>query len=322
MPRRYARAIGRRALAVAAATALGLIPAGAASAATEPLVTIRDPAAGAVISRAASQILGVSGAARYATPEPTERTYYVGKRCDGTECWLSTAPTHSTTGGWLEQITPLNELSEDPVAVDFVPKFPGDRKTFTLDSSRPLTGVVTIASGTLGLNLEIGFGLTEVDVTVTAEAVGGEMYTLGSTTVEYMAISTPGDSIHREPWSVDLLAALDKRDFTGEVTLTLVVRGYNVLHGYTVSDDTNLTVPTYSASFDRRVEVAVDGSWFSADGITLADDHETWTGTITTPAVGTHTLRARAVQGWHWDSNANFVPLTSPVATRTFTVTD
>lgn len=163
--------------------------------------------------------------------------------------------------------------------------------------------------------------MTEIDITVTAESAGEVAWTtLGSTTVSYLA--APALDNHEVSWSVELPAESDKKDFTGNLTLTLVVRGYNVLHGFTVPDDTHLIVPIYTASFDRRVEVAVDDGPFSSGAVTLFDDHTAWISAIPAPDVGGHTIKARAVQGWRTTHNGGTAPRTSPIATRTITIID
>lgn len=304
---RAAAALAASVLVMVAAT----VPAGAVSG---PLVSISEPDGQTSISQAASPTLHANGAVRLDTPLPTEGTFYLRrKNCFASEARLST--TRGDEGpdcAWEGSITPLNEVYDPPQHTDHPAT---DGVPFTLDSSRPLEGVVTHTGYQPIKDVDVtlpGFGLTTIEISVFGTELGATVEdptTLGNTTVSYVA--TPPQATYSVPWSIDLPTELDRADFVS-FTLRLVVRGYNALHGFTVPNDTNVTVPIYSASFERRVEVAVDDGPFNSDGVNLSDNFTTWSTTIDTPAVGTHTLRARAVQGW----------LTSRNSTRSITVVE
>lgn len=281
-------------------------------------VTITKPGTGAVIARGTAATLHVAGRARFEAPAKSSRVYYAGAHYYPGR--LTLRPNHEPVGGQeVASVTPLNEVSADRTPSEYR-TYALDRRPFTLDTSRPLSGVVTHRSYSAvpGESVHVGAGLTTIDVTVRAEKIGGGSATLGSATVSYAALPTHAD--HQVPWSVRIPRALERKDFTGNVTMTLVVRGYNVLHGWTVPDATKFTVPIYTASFARKVQVSLDHGAFTGSRVKLSGDRSRWAATIPMPQGGRHTLRARAVQGWRTDTSGFTVPRTSPVFTRTFTV--
>lgn len=314
-------------IAVAVTTSATSATAAKAEAGTRLSVAIAEPVENTVFDRGVAAVFEAAGAVEFDTPVPDERTYYAGQVDDPGN--LRPKPTgESGRRAWQGSFTPFNELSDEPEQTVFATTVM-DRVPFTLDASRPLSGVVTHVglvdwrgSAVEGTGAGSGVGWTEIDISVSAEDLDGAWRTLGSTSVSYIA--TPARNTYQESWSIELPAELDKADFGGKITLTLVVRGYNAGHGFTVPDDTNFTVPIYSTSFDRRVEIAVDDGSFSDENVTVSNDRTMWTATIPTPGVGTHTVKVRAAQGWESREAFNgwvSARRTSPTATRTITVT-
>lgn len=325
---RLVRLLGAALLAAATASLwLGPAPAFAAES-PPPGITIDIPADQEVISRGATPTLVVGGTTAFATAQPDERTFYVASTCD-----VKYLSVHKGPGGlacaWQGSITPLGELAGWRTTNVYPTFDTAEGVPFTLDASRPLAGVVTVGSLYCDGPQACGLGVTTIDVTVSADVwdrSGGTLYrtehVLGQAKIEYIA--TPLQRVYRNPWQIDVPDELDKKDVS-KLILELDVHGYNVLHGFTFPNDTYLTVPIYTASFERRVEVALDASPFTDEGITLGENGTTWTTMIQTPAVGDHTIRARAVQGLRWSRTAEgwgMAPRGSPVVARTFTVVE
>lgn len=298
-----------------AAAGLMLLLAGSAYAAeSSPGVSIDTPVEGATVSRSATSLLDASGTMQFAAPEQSEQRFYARYDCGDTaaEPELSVMDDGSSVGcAPLVSITPAAELGLLPTSYDFEAV---DGVPFTLDATRPLTGVVTTAGYCCGLGSPaVGAGAVTVDISATAmmrqSPTGSSTRELGTTTITYTA--TPLQEEYDHAWQIDLPGELDQRDVEG-LTLTVDVHGVNVLHGYIVSNSTFLTVPTYTASFDRTVEVALNDGAFTAHDVTLSGDRTTWDAAVPMPALGQHTLRVRATQGHD----------TSTVETRGFTVID
>lgn len=301
----------RGVVAVLAAGAVIAVGPGAAAAPAAPTVSMTTPEEGAVISRGASPMLEVAGTVAFETPVPQERIYYVRRSGCQDDQRLSVV-----RGGAEETAcsTPVTEPEPPP------PSLVGGHQSFTiyeavdgvpltLDASRPLTGVVTQTHGLDVNGQRTGAGPTDIGITVFAGDVVGIRHNLGRTSVAWLALPTEPHT--QLSWSIDPPTGLDKKDF---VSLEMHVNAFdqNPWRTYTVPNETNLTVPIYSASFDRRVQVSLDGGPFSAAPVTLAADLTGWTASVPTPEVGGHTVAARALQGNQ----------TSATVPRTFTVID
>lgn len=120
------------------------------------------------------------------------------------------------------------------------------------------------------------------------------MRTLCTATSSY--VSAVGTATHELQCFQDEVAAWDKKDFSS-LTLTVKVSGNNVLAGYVQPNESYVQLVAYTASFDRRIEVALDDGPFSSTSVGLSDDLTAWTATLPTPDVGSHVIKARAVQG-------------------------
>lgn len=301
----------RGVVAVLAAGAVIAAGPGAAAAPAAPTVSMTTPEEGAVISRGASPMLEVAGTVAFETPTPQERIYYVRRSGCQDDQRLSVI-----RGGADETAcsTPVTEPEPPPGSVvgghrSFTVYEAVDGVPLTLDASRPLTGVVTQTHGLDVNGQRVGAGPTDIFITVFAQDVSDSTRNLGSTSVAWLALPTEPHT--QLPWSIDPPTGLDKTDFASlEVHITF--DDQNPWRTYTVPNETSLTVPIYSASFDRRVQLSLDGGPFSAAPVTLAADLTGWTASVPTPEVGGHTVAARAVQG-------NQASATVP---RAFTVID
>lgn len=250
-----------------------------------PTVTITSPTSGASFSRSASPRIDVAGAVSFDAPEPSERTFYMRRTSCTTDQRLTTDQgTETSSCAETVSLTPVAEEQAAGTTYDAEDGVP-----LTLDASRPITGVVSVVSYIGQSGAGAGAGLTTIDISLT-----GGSQPLGSTTVSYTA--TPAQYRHDTQWSIQPPANLDKKDLSS-LQLMIKVRGRNAMHGFVRPNSTKFTIPIYTESFSRKVEVAVDNGAFSATGITVSLDLGTYTGSVVTPAVGAHTIKARAVQG-------------------------
>jgi hypothetical protein len=284
-----------------AATLAVVVMAGAAVAA--PTVSITSPANGTTVSRSQTPTLALAGAVNFDTPASVDAKYYLRQNVcsNATTDVRSLAPTFSNADaascGYNGNITPLNEVVQ---IVDGVPGLVLDYSLqdqflpVTLDATKPITGNLRLASFNAN-GVGVGVGVTTVDVTVRGTVNGSEQ-TVGSASVSYQHL--PGTVNKDLAFSITPGAALDKKDLT-TLTLDVYIHGVNLAHGWLFFRGlSHVTVPSYTASFDRKVQVAVDNGSFSSAGVTLGADLTTWGGSIATPSAGfTHAIKARAVQG-------------------------
>lgn len=278
-------------------------------------VAIDTPSEGTVVDRRATPTIDVSGSAQFVTPVTAERRFYVRGGCDGDPAPPRLSAVRGDDAGacmTYASVTPAADVARAlgvPTSVQFSTV---DGVPIALDSDRPLTGMLAMASFCCEPGMPgVGAGQTTVDIIVTGRIRNEEnvskQHFLGQTSVTYTA--TPMETFYRNEWSIELPKRYDRKD-VWDVTLTLDVHGVNAMHGFVVSNLTHLTAPIYDASFSKRVDIAIDGNWFRSEPVTMSHDRTTWTATIPTPAVGYRTIRARAVQGGE----------ISPIAERTITV--
>jgi len=274
-------------------TVLAVVGLFAAHVQAAPTVTITSPADGDTISRGANPTFTMAGDVSFDTPTPTSQKYFVRRATCSTaasdQMRLSIVQGTDSGGcGTLGSITPLNEIGSTvgvvAPAVDIYPAVDG--LPLTLDASRPVTGQITLSSFQPGV--EAGGGTVTIDITLT-----GDSATIGTTSVSYTVLPTQPPVA--STFSIQPPASLDKRDF-GAITLSVRVRGVHAAHGYfSYNGASFVTLPTYSASFDRRVQTQVNsGPWVNA---TVGAELDDWSATVNTPGVGSHFIRARAVQG-------------------------
>jgi hypothetical protein len=191
--------------------------------------------------RRALQMALAAGMALSLVPGPasaveSERTFYVRRTSCSADQRLSVDRGNETAGcAFVVSLTPVAE--ETAPSLDYLAE---DGTPFTLDASRPIKGVVShvsyLQAGTAG----VGAGLTTIDVTVGAAGASGAEEVLGTTTVSYTA--TPAQYRHDVPFQIQPPAGLNGMEVTG-FRLNLLVRGRNLLHGFTRPNDTNVTVP-------------------------------------------------------------------------------
>ena len=291
----------------------------ATTAGAAPTITITSPDAGTTISRATSPKINLAGEASFDTPMPIEQQFFLrhGPCTNATtdERSLRTSWSNSDVQscGYTGTVTPINELVYQVDGPEYAlsEAYPVEdaRLPITLDATKPISGVLDVASDGFN-NVRIGLGLSTIDFTLRG-TVDGTLQTIGTATATYQELPGPGPLHKQVAWSITPPASLDKKDLT---TLEFVysIHGVNIQHGWVYFRGlSHLTIPMYTASFNRKVEVAVDSAAFSATPVTLSADRTTWTASINTPAVGTRTIKARAVQGG----------AISAVAQRTVTVT-
>lgn len=284
---------------VLAATMAALLLAGAAIAAV-PTVSITSPANGTTVSRSATPTLALAGGVSFDTPAPTSTRFFLRRAaCGGTaDPGMRLSITNGTDGGtgcgYIGGWNALGTADEEGFAMDFPA---ADGLPFTLDASRPLTARISMDSyrGIVGNPVAIAAGTANLKITVTGSTASGSV-ALGTQTLTKQVLPTTG--LQTYDFSIPMPASQDKKDFTS-LNLHMTMTGPGVGHGYVNhSGASYMDMPTYSASFDRRVQVAVDTGSFSSTGITVAPDFSTWTGSITTPSAGfAHAIKARAIQG-------------------------
>lgn len=280
------------------ALALSLV---ATTAGAAPTVTITTPADGSTVSKSASPTLTVTGDVAFDTPEASELQFFV-RRTGCTDDKRLSVEQGAETSGCAEanSHTPANEITRTPTLFNAADGLP-----FTLDASRSVQGVVTLTS--FQQPVYAGGGQVIVDISLSGSS-GGTAIDLGSTSVNYIAI--PSQPPVSTPWTISPPTSADKKDFTS-FTLSLTIRGIHITHGYVRPNGTNLTLPTYSASFTRAVQTAVDNASFTSTGVTVSPDFTSYSANLNTPAIGAHTIKVRAVQGGS----------TSAVVTSAITVT-
>ena len=284
----------------------GLLAAGAAvalmagSAVAAPAVSITSPADGSTVSRSQNPSLALAGAVSFDTPEAdTSRFFLRRSACGGTvDQGMRLSRTSGTDGGTgCGYIGGWNLLgtADEP---SFVMDFPAaDGVPFTLDSSRQLTARISMDSyrGIVGNPVAITAGSATLRLTVSGDTATGSQ-TLGTQSITKQVLPTTGLQLY--DFAITLPAGADKKDFTG-LNVNLSMTGPGVGHGYVNHSGASfMDVPTYTASFDRKVQVRVNNASFSSTGISVAGDLASWSGAIPTPVAGfTYAIQARAVQG-------------------------
>lgn len=303
------------------AAVLLLLPGVASSA---PSVSIDTPREGEVVP--VSESLDLEGTVTFEEPQPTTTRYYLRlQSCEisqnnpfgvpqGKGITLANPQTDTTAAcinnGPIYRLTPANEVLKQQDAYGVT-----DGSGFTFDASRPATGQLTVSSYPVGPTWA-GAGLTTIDIALQGQKIGENAEDFGTATVSYTA--NPMDGPKVLPFTITPNQTWNKKDMYGlgggpppRFHLRITIRGANAMHGFLVYNGASyITLPTWSASFDRRVEVSVDGSPFSTSGVVLGSGLSSWTATLPMPAPGPHTVQVRALQGRS---------VSEPVA-RTFTV--
>jgi hypothetical protein len=270
--------------------AVGTVVLLAASAATAaPELTITSPTSGAAVSRTATPTLSVAGTTLFDEPEPSLRKFYLRRsQCasgnDDARLDIKKGSGEQTGCAYLAQ--PANQVLHDTGQGALSTTYPADGGVpFTLDATKPIKGELQVSGG---------IGQAVMVITLTGSA-NGEAVEFGQVVDERILTTT---STVKVEWQMQPNAALDKAD-VADLALDIVVRGYAPNYGAIRHNGLSFfTVPTYTASFNQSVEYAIDSPTFAAKKVaTLAADRRTWSAAVPTPAIGTHTLYARAVQG-------------------------
>jgi hypothetical protein len=274
------------------------------AAASGPSVTITSPKNGTTYSAKKTPNLTVAGTVAFASASPTSTKFYLRRDGCGTSAdnpHLSvTSGTDAGEGcGFVGGSGFLSEASKTLFSVDY-PSIDG--MPLVLDSSRDLTG-------TLDLQNDVA-GTGQVTLDSTAEAlVNGEGIIVGTDTETVLV--TPAQSDYPVTFHITPTAALDKKSLSG-IDLNVYLHGAYADSGYIGNSGKSwLTVPGFSASPDRAVQVSIDDATFANPiAATLNSAATSYTTSVKTPAIGKHTVYVQATQGFD----------TSAVASSTFTV--
>lgn len=178
-------------------------------------------------------------------PVPVDVTFYLNGGCRQDEAFVlntTNAPAPDSGcgfvfyGAWGEA---MGATPTEAVAAQGVP--------LTLDSSKHLTGVITVSSFTLNeLGPDVmGIGQTTLNATLTATS-GGEEIVVGEISETY--IVTPAQQDYALEFDVELDPALNLK-VLDSLTLSLINEGNSVFHGYYRGDgSTTLTLGSFSTS--------------------------------------------------------------------------
>jgi hypothetical protein len=299
----------RKATWVAAASAAATLAAGAATAAG-PNVTITSPSSGQKVSAHRNTYIAVAGTASFATPATQTTRFYL--RRDG--CGSANDNPHlsvanGTDGGdgcglVLSSFVGAGGTVDQGAFVDYPST---DGMPLTLDASRAVTGTIDLES--FGITDPAAAGAGVLTLRVDLEALDqGNGVPVGSDTET--VVVTPTQTDYPVVFTIPPNGALDRADLSG-LDLRVHVEGPYAFSGFVGNSGKSwLDAPAWSASFDESVQVSLDDASF-ASPVPARIDGTTWSVALPTPALGPHTVYARAAQGF--DSGT--------AATRTFTVT-
>jgi hypothetical protein len=278
--------------------------AGAVSAAGTPSVTITSPKTGSTFSAQRTPTLTVAGAAAFTVPAQTSTTFYLRRDGCGTpndNPHLSV--TSGTDGGEGCGFVGGNGLVAGVSPGLFSVDYPStDGMPLILDTSRSVDGVHDLQNDVAGT------GQVTLDFTLEA-LVGGDGIVVG--TVSETVLVTPAQSDYPVEFHITPTAALEQASLSG-IDLNVYIHGAYSDSGYIGNSGKSwLTVPGWSASPDRTVEVSVDDPAFGSPvAATLNGSANGYSTSVPMPAVGRHTVYARATQGYD----------VSAVASSAFTV--
>jgi hypothetical protein len=283
--------------------------AGAALAAGGPSITITSPSAGQKVSARHNPYTAIAGAASFATPAAETTRFYL--RRDG--CGTSSDNPHLsvTSGadggdgcGLVLTIVGVGGTADQGAFVDYPST---DGMPLTLDASQPVTGTIDLQS--FGITDPLAAGIGMVTVSVSLEALyQGSGVSVGSDSESVLI--TPTQTEYPVAFTIHPNGALDRADLSG-LDLRVHVEGPYAFSGFIGNSGKSFTdVPAWSASFGQSVAVSVDDPTF-ANAVPARLAGTTWSVAVPTPAVGSHTVYARATQGFD----------TGTSASRSFTVT-
>ncbi len=278
--------------------------AGAVSAASTPSVTISSPKAGTSYSAKRTSTLTVSGSAAFATTTRQNATFYLrrdgcGTTNDNPRLSISSGTDGGEGCGFVGGNGFVSTVSPGLFSVNF-PSVDG--MPLILDTSKTIDGVLDLQNDVAGT------GQVTLDFTIEA-LVNGEGVVVGTDSENVLV--TPAQSDYPVAFHVTPTAALEQASLSG-IDLNVYMHGAYTDSGYIgLSGKSWLTVPSYSASPDRAVQVSLDDPGFANPvAATLNGSATAYSTTLQMPATGTHTVYARATQGYD----------VSGVASSTFTV--
>ena len=265
-----------------------LLLAGSANAA--PTTTITSPADGASVSRSENPSLDLAGSVAFDTPLATSRDVFLRYSGDASTCGQRyISDVDGADGGNGCSVVASPPIVPQQVEGTFASNY-GDTGEIayplTIDASRNITGTIAVASVTpnaLSFDVRVTLGSQTLTETVTPPPYVGSWII---------------DAPIEVPVNIDVPAALDKVDVSA-ISVSIVWKQWvNVGASTWIEHDAPasfLRLPTYSASFDRKVEARVgSGAWTAA---TLNGDLTGWTASAATPAIGSYFVQARAIQG-------------------------
>ena len=275
---------------------------GVALAASGPTTTITSPTAGQKVSARHTAYLAIAGTASFATPAAETTRFYLRRDGCGT---ANDNPHLSVTSGTdggdgcgliLDSVVGLGGDVDKGAFVDFPAS---DGMPLALDVSRSVTGTIDI-TGTAA-------GAVEVDVSLEG-LIGGQGVPVGSTTTTTVLDPTVSDN--PVAFTIQPDASLAGADLQG-LDLRVHIHGPALDAGFIgLSGKSSVDMPSFAASVNRSVDVSIDDPTF-ATAVPGRLSGTTWSVAVPTPAVGTHTVYARATQGFD----------TGATTTRSFTVT-
>lgn len=299
----------RRRITAAALLASAAVLVSGAAVAAAPGTTITSPSAGQRISARHNAYVAVAGSAAFTTPAQQATRFYLRRDGCGTandNPHLSvTSGTDAGDGcGLVLTVVGVGGTVDQGAFVDYPSS---DGMPLTLDGSRSVTGTIDLESIAITDPLAAGTGL--LTVTVDLEALyGGNGVAVGSDSETVLV--TPTQTQYPVAFTIQPNGGLDRADLSG-LDLRVHVSGPYAFNGFIGNSGKSwVDVPAWSASFDQSVQVSLDDPAF-ATSVPARLAGTSWSVAIPTPAVGRHTLYARATQGFD----------TGAAASQTFSVT-
>ena len=285
---------------LAALSALAVAALAGSAVASAPTLTITSPRSGQSVQLHQNPYLAVAGDVSFASADPGSTTFYL--RRDG--CGTSNDNPHlSVTSGTdggdgcgliINSVTGLGGTVDQAAFVDFPST---DGMPLAFDSSRAVTGVIDLEGNVAGA--------VQVNVSMDALA-GGQGVPIGSDTETVVADPASDTAV---AFTIQPNSALAGADLQG-IDLRVHIQGPAIDDGFIgLSGKSYVHMLSFAASVNQSVSVSVDDPTF-ANPVAARVDGSSWSVALATPAVGKHTLYARATQGFD----------TSSPATTTFTV--
>jgi hypothetical protein len=296
--------INKAKLTVGLVAVSAAIAAGIAVAAGGPSVTITSPTSGQRISAHRDTYVAVAGQAAFATPaSATSRFYLRRDGCGTANDNPHLSVTSGTDGGdgcglTLTSIVGVGGTVDQAASVDYPSS---DGMPLTLDASRAVNGTIDLSS--IAISDPVAAGTGQLTVTVDLEALAhGNGVDLGSDSETVLV--TPAQTEYPVPFTIQPGSALDRGDLSG-LDLRVHISGPFVFSGFIANSGKSwLDVPSWTASFARSVDIAVDDPSF-ASPVPARLSGTDWSVALKTPAPGNHVIYARATQGFDTGATAS-----------------